>query len=196
MAGVKRGDVVGARLPQLNSSKTRRQPMDLFKHDMGKTDRIVRAVLGVLLIGTVFFALQHPVGWIGVIPLTTAITGICLLDSLLTVNTESTAGKVGWYLLIPLAVSVAIFVGLLLGVFGFAKWEMAGAVEEALRTAASGLGIAGIAIAGIVQLVLAVLIVWWLTRPTQAGTNACGDEPQRNRNGIWLRQRQLGPMLA
>jgi len=86
-------------------------------------------------------------------------------------------GRPGWYLLIPLAVSVVMILGLLLGVFGFTKMEMAGADEEALRTAASSLGIAGIAIAGIVQLVLAVLIIWWLTRPTQAGPNAYGDEP-------------------
>ena len=86
-------------------------------------------------------------------------------------------GRPGWYLLIPLAVSLALMLGLLLGVFGFAKLEMAGADEEALRSAASGFGIAGVAIAMIVQLVLALLIVWWLTRPTQAGTNAYGDEP-------------------
>lgn len=85
-------------------------------------------------------------------------------------------GRPGWYLLIPLVVSVAMMLGLFLGVFGFAKMEMAGADEEALRTAASGLGIAGIAIAGIVQFVLAVLIVWWLTRPTQLGPNLYGDE--------------------
>jgi uncharacterized membrane protein YhaH (DUF805 family) len=70
-----------------------------------------------------------------------------------------------------------MMLGLLFGVFGFAKLEMAGADEDALRTAASGLGLVGIAIAGIVQLVLAVLIIWWLTRPTQPGPNAYGDEP-------------------
>lgn len=69
--------------------------MKLFKYNMGKTDRIIRAVLGVLLIGNVFVALQHPVGWIGVILLATAIVGICPLYSLLGVNTKSTAEKVG-----------------------------------------------------------------------------------------------------
>ncbi len=69
--------------------------MKLFKYNMGKTDRIIRAVLGVLLIGNVFFALQHPVGWIGVILLATAIVGVCPLYSLLGLNTKSAAEKIG-----------------------------------------------------------------------------------------------------
>ena len=69
--------------------------MNLFKHNMGKTDRIIRVILGVLLIGNVFFALQNPVGWIGVILLATGIAGICPLYSLLNINTRSAAEKVG-----------------------------------------------------------------------------------------------------
>ncbi|MGB5199601.1 MAG: DUF2892 domain-containing protein, partial [Sedimenticolaceae bacterium] len=81
-----------ARRIQFNN---RSQPMKLFKYNMGKTDRIIRAVLGVLLIGNVFFALQHPVGWIGVILLATAIVGVCPLYSLLGLNTKSGAEKIG-----------------------------------------------------------------------------------------------------
>jgi len=69
--------------------------MNLFKHNVGKTDRIVRVVLGVLLIGNVFFALQHPIGWIGVILLITGLVGICPLYSLLDINTKSAAERVG-----------------------------------------------------------------------------------------------------
>jgi uncharacterized membrane protein HdeD (DUF308 family) len=69
--------------------------MNLFKHNMGKTDRIIRVILGVLLIGNVFFALQNPIGWIGVILLVTGIAGICPLYSLLNINTKSAAEKVG-----------------------------------------------------------------------------------------------------
>jgi len=69
--------------------------MSLFKHNMGKTDRIVRVVLGVLLIGNVFFALQHPIGWVGVILLVTGIAGICPVYSLLNINTKSAAEHVG-----------------------------------------------------------------------------------------------------
>ena len=69
--------------------------MNLFKHNMGKTDRIIRVILGVLLIGNVFFALKHPIGWVGVILLITGIVGICPLYSLLGINTTSASEKVG-----------------------------------------------------------------------------------------------------
>ena len=69
--------------------------MNIIKHNMGKTDRIIRAVLGVLLVANIFVALQHPIGWIGVILLATAIFGSCPLYSLLNLNTKSAAEKVG-----------------------------------------------------------------------------------------------------
>ena len=69
--------------------------MNLLKHNVGKTDRIIRVILGVLLIGNVFFALQNPIGWIGVILLVTGIAGICPAYSLLNINTKSAAEKVG-----------------------------------------------------------------------------------------------------
>jgi len=69
--------------------------MNLFQHNMGKTDRIIRVILGVLLIGNVFFALQHPIGWVGVILLVTGIAGICPIYSLLDINTKSAAERVG-----------------------------------------------------------------------------------------------------
>lgn len=69
--------------------------MDLFKHNVGKIDRLIRVILGVLLIGNVFFALHHPIGWVGVILVVTGIAGICPLYSLLGINTKSAAEKVG-----------------------------------------------------------------------------------------------------
>jgi len=69
--------------------------MNLFKNNVGKTDRIIRVILGVLLIGNVFFALKNPIGWVGVILLVTGIVGICPLYSLLGINTKSAAEKVG-----------------------------------------------------------------------------------------------------
>ncbi len=69
--------------------------MNLFKNNVGKTDKIIRIVLGILLVGNVFFALQHPIGWIGVILIITGIVGICPLYSLLNINTKSTAEKIG-----------------------------------------------------------------------------------------------------
>jgi len=69
--------------------------VNLFKHNVGKTDRIIRVILGVLLIGNVFFALQHPVGWIGVILLVTGLAGICPVYALLGMSTKSAAEKIG-----------------------------------------------------------------------------------------------------
>ena len=69
--------------------------MDLLKNNVGKTDRIVRVILGVLLIGNVFFALQHPIGWLGVILMVTGLAGICPVYSLLGINTKSAAERVG-----------------------------------------------------------------------------------------------------
>ncbi len=64
--------------------------------NVGIVDRIVRIMLGLALIA---FALgfiapttsYHWVGWIGVIPLVTAIVGTCPLYSLLRLSTR-TAG--------------------------------------------------------------------------------------------------------
>ena len=69
--------------------------MNLFAKNVGRTDRIIRVIVGVLLIGNVFFALQHPIGWIGVILIATGIAGICPLYSLLGINTKSMAERVG-----------------------------------------------------------------------------------------------------
>jgi len=69
--------------------------MNLFKDNVGKVDRIIRIILGVLLIGNVFYALQHPIGWLGVILLATGILGKCPLYSILNFNTKSLSEKVG-----------------------------------------------------------------------------------------------------
>jgi uncharacterized membrane protein HdeD (DUF308 family) len=69
--------------------------VNLLKNNVGKVDRIIRVILGILLIGNVFFALHHPIGWIGVILVLTGIAGICPLYSLLGLNTKSAAERVG-----------------------------------------------------------------------------------------------------
>ncbi|MCU7871477.1 MAG: DUF2892 domain-containing protein [Candidatus Thiodiazotropha sp. (ex Lucinoma borealis)] len=66
-----------------------------MKNNVGKVDRIIRIILGVLLIGNVFYALQNPIGWIGVILLATGLFGMCPLYSLLGLNTKSTSEKIG-----------------------------------------------------------------------------------------------------
>ncbi|SFD14916.1 Protein of unknown function [Thiohalospira halophila DSM 15071] len=55
--------------------------------NMGNIDRGARAVIGVVLILLVFMGPQTPWGWIGIIPLATALVGWCPLYSLLGMNT-------------------------------------------------------------------------------------------------------------
>lgn len=63
--------------------------------NIGSVDRIIRLVVGVALIA---FALGGPadiswkwVGWIGVVPIATALMGWCALYSILGIRTNSTA---------------------------------------------------------------------------------------------------------
>ncbi len=69
--------------------------MDLFKNNVGKIDRIIRIVVGILLVGNVFYALQNPIGWIGVILIVTGIVGKCPLYSIIGINTKPLAEKAG-----------------------------------------------------------------------------------------------------
>ena len=67
----------------------------LFKNNVGKIDRIVRIVLGVVLVTNVFVGLNSPLGWIGLVLIVTGIGGICPLYSLLNINTKSLGEKAG-----------------------------------------------------------------------------------------------------
>lgn len=67
----------------------------LFKNNTGKIDRIIRIVVGAVLIGNVFTGLQTPIGWLGVILLVTGLFGVCPLYSILGINTKSLGEKAG-----------------------------------------------------------------------------------------------------
>ena len=43
----------------------------------GAIDRIIRAIVGLVLIALVFVGPQTPWGWVGLIPLVTGIVGFC-----------------------------------------------------------------------------------------------------------------------
>lgn len=53
----------------------------------GTIDRVLRVVLGLVLISLVFVGPQTVWGWIGVVPLVTGLIGTCPVYSLLGVNT-------------------------------------------------------------------------------------------------------------
>ena len=61
-----------------------------MKQNVGSIDRAIRADVGIGLISLVFVGPQTVWGWIGVIPLVTAIIGWCPPYSLLGINTCST----------------------------------------------------------------------------------------------------------
>lgn len=55
--------------------------------DVGGIDRIVRAVVGLALISLVFVGPQTAWGWIGLVPLATALVGWCPPYALLGIDT-------------------------------------------------------------------------------------------------------------
>ncbi len=67
----------------------------LLKDNVGKVDRIIRVIVGIILVGNVFTGLQSPIGWIGLILILTGLFGTCPLYSLLKLNTKSLSEKAG-----------------------------------------------------------------------------------------------------
>lgn len=59
----------------------------MLSTNAGTLDRGLRAILGLGLIAIVFVGPQTPWGWLGLIPLGTALIGWCPLYSLLGINT-------------------------------------------------------------------------------------------------------------
>ncbi len=83
-------------------------------------------------------------------------------------------GRPGWYLLLPMALGVATLVAIFSGIAVFSVLE--GGVEDPdpLRGPAAFLGLTGMIVVWGLQLVLSVMMIWWLTRPSQDGDNAYG----------------------
>ncbi|OCC25338.1 hypothetical protein MB02_01315 [Croceicoccus estronivorus] len=59
----------------------------MFKVNVGSIDRILRIVVGLVLIALVFVGPKTPWGWIGVIPLVTGLFRMCPLYSLIGIST-------------------------------------------------------------------------------------------------------------
>ncbi len=53
----------------------------------GTLDRVIRIVLGLVLISLVFLGPKTPWGWIGLLPLMTGIAGRCGLYAILGIRT-------------------------------------------------------------------------------------------------------------
>lgn len=61
----------------------------MFTTNVGSVDRLLRIILGVVLISLVFVGPQTPWGWLGLVPLLTGFLRTCPLYSLIGVNTCS-----------------------------------------------------------------------------------------------------------
>ncbi|GAB5436120.1 DUF805 domain-containing protein [Falsiruegeria mediterranea] len=83
-------------------------------------------------------------------------------------------GYPGWYLLLPMLVSMTTILFLFSGIMAFSFMEARVEDPDVLRGPAAAVGLTGLFVAGIVQLALAVLMIWWLTRPSQPETNEYG----------------------
>lgn len=62
----------------------------MFKTNVGSVDRVLRIVVGLVLIALVFVGPKTPWGWLGLIPLATGFLRTCPLYSLIGVNTCGT----------------------------------------------------------------------------------------------------------
>ncbi len=58
--------------------------------NVGTVDKVIRIILGLVLIALVFVGPQTPWGWIGIVPLVTGLIGFCPLYSVLGMNTCGT----------------------------------------------------------------------------------------------------------
>ncbi|MBC7601995.1 MAG: DUF2892 domain-containing protein [Ramlibacter sp.] len=65
-----------------------------MKVNEGKIDRVLRVIVGALLIGLSLAGVIGYWGFIGIVPLVTGAVGMCPLYSLLGINSCPTAGSV------------------------------------------------------------------------------------------------------
>ena len=61
--------------------------------NVGTIDKVIRVLIGLALVSLVFVGPQSPWGWIGIVPLATAVMGFCPLYSLIGVSTRFSPGK-------------------------------------------------------------------------------------------------------
>lgn len=83
-------------------------------------------------------------------------------------------GRSGWFALLPAAISLILVITLLLGIF------ITGTVERHMGMPGhmgSILGATGLMIYLIVSIVVGILMLYWLTRPSEPGPNSYGPPP-------------------
>ncbi len=58
-----------------------------MNRNIGSTDRNIRLVVGVALLALAFFGPRTPIGYLGLIPILTALVSFCPLYALLGIST-------------------------------------------------------------------------------------------------------------
>jgi hypothetical protein len=59
----------------------------MFKTNVGTVDRVLRIIVGIVLIALAFVGPQSAWGWIGIIPLASGLLSTCPIYSLLGIKT-------------------------------------------------------------------------------------------------------------
>lgn len=59
----------------------------MLKRNEGTIDRVLRVILGLVLLSLVFVGPMTPWGWVGLVPLATGLIGSCPLYTILGLNT-------------------------------------------------------------------------------------------------------------
>ena len=80
-------------------------------------------------------------------------------------------------LLLPMLVSFVIMLIMTLGILGAGAMMRAGQTPEQMMQPTMLLGAGVLMVLWFVQIVLAILMLWWLTRPSDPGTNEYGPPP-------------------
>jgi hypothetical protein len=61
--------------------------------NVGAVDRLVRIVLGLGVLGLVFFGPKTSWGWVGLVPLATGLVGTCPLYTLIGISTRPASAR-------------------------------------------------------------------------------------------------------
>ncbi|MCG6990048.1 MAG: DUF2892 domain-containing protein [Gemmatimonadetes bacterium] len=59
----------------------------IFPHNEHVADRVIRVILGLVLLSLVFFGPRTAWGWVGLLPLVTGLVGDCPLYTVLGTST-------------------------------------------------------------------------------------------------------------
>lgn len=60
----------------------------MFRRNVGGLDRVLRIAVGLVLIALVFVGPKTPLGWIGLVPILTAVIGWCPPYALMGLSTR------------------------------------------------------------------------------------------------------------